>query len=111
NAATLSATRTMLVARPGDSDGDDVTDVNELYSGTDPYDPDSVLRITGLENNSQLVVWDSVPGYRYLVQATTNLNAPMQTVSPTVPASAVQSFYFDSTSNAVNKFYRIKVAP
>ena len=111
NAVTLSATRTMLVARPGDSDGDDVIDVNELYSGTDPYDPDSVLRITALDNNSQLVVWDSVPGYRYLVQATTNLNEPMQPVSQTIQASGPSSFYYDSTTNAVNKFYRIKVAP
>jgi len=111
NGMVLSATRSVAIARPGDSDGDGMNDYPELLAGTNPLDANSVLRITGLANGNQLVVWDSVPGRNYQVLATTNLAQPMQVISPVIQASSSSSFYFDRVLDATNQFYRIQVQP
>jgi hypothetical protein len=107
----ISGTRTVAVAYPGDSDGDGISDYSEIISGTDPLDSNSVLRITELANGNQLVVWDSVAGRNYEVQGTTNLNVPLETLSPPIQASGSSSFFFDTSTNASSKFYRIKLLP
>lgn len=115
NVTVLSATRLVNVVRPLDpnldSDGDGMPDAAERIAGTDPYDPDSRLRVTQLDHGNQLVVWDSVPGINYQVLATTNLNLPLQIISPVIPASGPSAFYFDNAPDATNKFYRIQVVP
>jgi glycosidase len=107
----LSDTRTFVVVRPGDSDGDGMSDYNETLAGTDPFDAASALRITELANGNQLVVWDSVAGRNYQVLATTNLFYPMQVISPVIQASSSSSFYFDAAPDAKSKFYRVQLLP
>lgn len=111
NIFTLSDTRTFVVARPGDSDGDGMSDYNEVLAGTDPFSAASALRITELANGNQLVVWDSVTGRNYQVLATSDLSMPMQVISPVIQASASSSFFFDTAPDATNKFYRIQLLP
>lgn len=111
NSFALGDTRTVTVVRPGDSDGDGMSDLHELTAGTNPNDPASVLRITDLANGNRLVVWDSVPGVNYQVLATTNPAAPLQVISPIIPASGGSSFYFDNSPDPTNKFYRVQIVP
>jgi hypothetical protein len=108
NFFTLSDTRHVVIVRPGDSDGDGVSDYNEILCGTDPYDSNSVLRITELLNGNQLI-WDSATGRTYQVMATTNLTAPFAPISPPVPASGASTYYTDGTPDPTNKFYRIQL--
>jgi hypothetical protein len=68
------------------------------------------LRISGLSNNNQLVVWDSAPGVNYQVLATTNLSQPFTLISPVIPGSGSSTYFFDD-SPAQQKFYEIEVVP
>ena len=118
NGITLSDTRTVAVARigdPTDSDTDGVPNWLEVIAGTNPYDPNSYLRITGLvSGNPVKLTWSSVPGKTYQVQATTNLIYPMASIAgaivPADPTNAVTR-WFDSAPDATNRFYRIQVLP
>jgi len=85
NQVFVSDSRTIAVARPGDSDGDGMPDYAELIAGTNPFDANSVLRITTLDTGSQLIVWDSISNVNYQVLATTNLNYPLVPSAPSSP--------------------------
>jgi hypothetical protein len=52
-----------------DTDGDGATDAEEALAGTDPRDPQSVLKITAIKVDSSglTVSWASVPGKTYVV--------------------------------------------
>ena len=111
NGLFLSAVRTVVVARSGDSDGDGSSDVNEIIAGTDPFDAASVLRITDLADGHRLVVWASVPGRRYQVLTTTNLAQSFAVASPLMPATGPSCSWSDTYPTATNKFYRVQVVP
>ena len=68
------------------------------------------LRISGLDNNNQLVVWDSAPGVNYQVLATTNLLVPFQPISDIVPGSGSSTVFYDPNP-ADQKFYEIEMVP
>lgn len=68
------------------------------------------LLISGLANNNQQVVWDSVAGLNYLVLATTNLLAPFAPISDPIPGTGSSTFFYDPNP-APQKFYQIQMVP
>lgn len=68
------------------------------------------LKISGLANNNQLVIWDSAPGVNYQVLATTNLALPFQPISPIIQGGGSSTFFYD-TAPADQKFYEIVTLP
>jgi hypothetical protein len=65
-------------------------------------------RISGLANNNQLVVWDSVDGVNYQVLATTNLAQPFTPISGIIPGSGTSTFFYDQNPTP-QKFYEIQM--
>jgi hypothetical protein len=76
---------TSMVAS-ADTDGDGQSNLNELYSGTNPYDSNSVLKVLGATPNTGLtncvVSWQSVPGQLYRIYTTTNLSGTWSNRTP-----------------------------
>jgi len=59
--------------------------------------------------DSQLVLWSSAPGVNYAVLATTNLAQPFQNISGTLPSQGSTTAWYDSNTNASQKFYQIEM--
>lgn len=64
------------------------------------------LRISGLGNNNQLVVWDSAPGINYQVMATTNLLVPFTAISDPISGGGSSTYFYDAHP-APQKFYQV----
>ena len=68
------------------------------------------LRISGLDNNNQLVVWDSAPGVNYQVLATTNLLVPFAAISDPISGTGSSTVFYDPNP-APQKFYQVVQLP
>jgi glycosidase len=68
------------------------------------------LRISGLSENNQLVIWDSAPGVNYQVLATTNFSQPFQPISDVIPGSGSSTYFYDPNP-AQQKYYEIVIIP
>ncbi len=116
-----------------DYDGDGVSVIAEAYAGTDPFDPEDVLRITAFSlddagNSSPVsrhlsLSFPTIPGRAYAVATTTNLTgavwsptdfypdaakaAPVSVLSvPPGAKAATATVYLLPTTNAAS-FFRI----
>ncbi len=103
-----------------DSDGDHFPDWVELSIGTDPMDPDSLLRIdppTGgmcLPGNQGFVIqWPSISGRLYTIQRSVSLLAQPFNPLATVTGRPTATTYTDITAAATTTgcFYRIQTEP
>jgi hypothetical protein len=89
-----------------DSDGDGVSNLNEFLSGTDPNDPNSVLR-TRLQQTPQglFLVWNTQPGLIYQVQTSVNLQGWVDLGGPRFAAGSTDSMYVGGGS--AGSYYRV----
>ena len=96
----------------GDSDGQ--TNWQEFVAGTNPADASSVLRLAPLVDTTpegyKFIAWAHNPTRTYTVQYKTNLTDP-EWLSPSgSPGSYRNSLgFFDLTTNATQRFYRVLV--
>ncbi len=69
----------------GDLDNDGFTNAQEFAAGTNPNDPNSLLRITNTANGGRTITWSSVTGKTYRIFSTPNLFTPFAPLSGNVP--------------------------
>ncbi len=108
--ASANSAGVMLLDPNGDQDRDGMSNQAEDFAGTDPLDPDSVLRILNLAHGN-LLTWTSVSTKTYQVIATTNLAGGFVPISGVVTAAGPTSFYMDLGATNSQKFYRVEVFP
>lgn len=99
-----------------DTDGDGQSDGDEVAGGTNPTDPSDLFRIYSLRsgaNNEYTIKWSSVNGNLYDVLRSTslaNLEDQAEVVAEDLAATPTTNVYTDrSATNSVN-FYRIKLS-
>jgi hypothetical protein len=95
-----------------DSDNDGMSNGDELRSGTDPSNSNSVLRVNGVAQTpgaQHVIYWQCVTGKTYNVEQCTNLVSGQWTVLNPVPGNSSGTCSYTNpapTSGAV--FYRIR---
>ena len=98
--------RCIVLDADADDDGDGMTNANEILSGTNPSDSESVftLRAAG----GFVLTWNAVEGYEYYIEHTSALTVPFKTVADHLVWP--QNSWTDTTHTASpQNFYRIKV--
>ena len=96
-----------------DSDGDGMTDAEELYAGVNPTNRLSGFDIDGNSVGSGggakvTVSWPSLAGRTYSVYRGTNLKQPFSTVATGIAATAPMNTYTDAAPSSVT-YYRVEV--
>ncbi len=96
----------------GDEDGDGQTNAMEDLAGTDPFDPESDLEVTmDLLGDDVDVQWDSIPGKRYRLLGSDNLDGwgPIVTMNA---GAGVRSLDETLTGDGMDdrKMYQVEVS-
>ena len=102
------------LARPVDTDGDGMSDVNEAIAGTSATDPNSVFQIRLGGPSGRSVLWDSQPNRIYTVLLSTNLLLGFETAMDNIEGTGVPTTYTATpqvmgSSSPGSVFYRVDV--
>ena len=93
-------------SRDADSDGDGATNLQEFLAGTDPTDPDSVLRVQVVSSaQGYRLTWNSQPGFVYQVRTSTDFRAWSDLGDARFAPGAVESIPLSSSESGA--FYQI----
>jgi glycosidase len=109
--ASPSSAGVLLLDPAVDNDGDGMSNGSEGVAGTNPLNPNSLLRILNLGAGGALLTWSSEPGKTYQVQATTNLSQPFAEWSGVLPSGGYQTTYTNPAPDAHALLYRVVVLP
>lgn len=111
--SSMSSAPVVVLDPNADSDHDGTSNMDEVTAGTNPLDPNSVFRITGItrpDANHVSVTWSSVSGKQYVLQSA---RAPGG-VYADVPDSLITAGA-SSTSETIPgttpAYYRVRIGP
>jgi len=100
---------TTVSAWPGtseDSDGDGATNLQEFLAGTNPADPDSVLKLAlQVSEQGTWLLWDTNPGSIYQVQVSDDLGEWTPVTAERFAAGIMDSVQVDGTFGVL--MYRV----
>ena len=105
----------ILSQAAADADGDGASNSHEYGAGTDPTDPNAVLRAstdqaTALQSQDCVIRWPSVAGKRYLIERSASLYGSNWIPVSTNTGSGTYMEFHDTSGGAV-RFYRVHVTP
>jgi hypothetical protein len=96
-----------------DYDGDGLSNLAEYLAGTDPSNPNSYLRLTGIGaegTNGVTVAWGSASNKLYSVLRASDLSLGFTNLEQHILSTPPENVYLDTTATNQNSFfYRIKV--
>ncbi|MDB6034948.1 MAG: hypothetical protein JWM16_5286 [Verrucomicrobiales bacterium] len=95
----------------GDPDHDGFTNLQEYIAGTNPRDPNSLLKISKLVTGPQVISWQSVPGKNYQVLTAADVTYSFEAVSPTITAVSTNTAFTNLAPVSLQQFYRVLVQP
>jgi streptogramin lyase len=97
-----------------DSDGDGMSDAEELAAGTDPTDPASVLSVTVESSGAPgevVIRWPSVEGRTYTILRALDLMDGFSELTSGIAATPPENAYMDVLPDEEPRFYRVRVQP
>ncbi len=95
-----------------DNDGDGATNIEEYLAGTDPLDPTSRFRMSGISLESEIRLdWSSVPGRSYHIEESDDLTSWRAIGLPAVRATGPSTSATIPHDDSFRRFFRATTIP
>ena len=115
SAPTGASGQTISIASGADHDGDGQSNAAEDAAGTNPFDPASVLKATGIVRSGGdiVITFATVSGRSYQLEASSSLSVPTwDDVGSVVTATGASTgFNVPLAGHPVRRFFRLRVVP